>query len=125
MTPQRLRTAAIIVASAATPALIAVSAKDGSFCLGRCAIPMGPVQLSAMVAMAISAIVLMAAEALRALATGHTEGQRTPSGVPITKTDTPAFFWVWVSIWAAMALAFAWFAVHVAGYMLGIWDWPI
>ncbi|MBC7769642.1 MAG: hypothetical protein H7124_12750 [Phycisphaerales bacterium] len=85
----------------------------------------GSFQLSSLVAMGLAAAALMASEVLKAFATGLVEGQRALNGEAVTKRATPAHFWAFVSMFGVGFVAFVWFAIHFAGYMFGLWNWPV
>jgi peptidoglycan biosynthesis protein MviN/MurJ (putative lipid II flippase) len=74
---------------------------------------------------ALFSIVALLAVVRRYLKTGLVPYQRTYRGAPVTRRETPIFFWIHVSIFIALMAGPAWFAVHVTGYIFGLWGWSL
>ncbi|HYD85914.1 MAG TPA: hypothetical protein VEA80_00420 [Vitreimonas sp.] len=76
-------------------------------------------------ALGLGAIVIQLVMIWRYISSGRVLHQRTYSGAPVTREETPIFFWLHVALLVVMIAGFAWFVVHVTGYMLGWWGWAI
>lgn len=110
---------AVVVMSAGTAVLLWSSWTTGS--LNRS----NDLQMYALAVTFGGVTLLTAIQALKALDTGLVLGQRSRSGGRVTRVETPTEFWMYLAIFAVLALAFAWGAVHIAGYAFGLWGWDI